>query len=260
MGSRHWWYHVNTQRLAEATGHSADFAGIPMRDKMDDKPWKIQGSCTTIKFGGVILLGKMLMSYKLWLIRHKPIQSPRTWERCQLRWGLGSFGTLDFFTCPSASITYTTWLKWVCVGLKIRAASHTSDGKSTSEADESSGYLQCKVSIWEDVAVTLEGVSWALWQRSRRKGHPQDFGPSSGRGQILYIGRRFSIEQQLLGAYTALLQGEPLVKGQWIMIRTLTIKGWVEKAFHPLISAMALTPTLTDWLACRSILPTNHCL
>lgn len=41
------------------------------------------------------------------------------------------------------------------------------------------------------------------------------------------------IEQQLLAVYTALLQVEPLMKEQYIMVRTsLPIKEWVENMFH----------------------------
>lgn len=46
--------------------------------------------------------------------------------------------------------------------------------------------------------------------------------------------RYTSIEQQLLGAYTVLLQVKPLMKEQPITVRTpLLLRGWVENMSHP---------------------------
>ena len=75
----------------------------------------------------------------------------------------------------------------------------------------------------------------------------------------LEVGRYpiYPIEQQLLAVYTELLQIEPLMKEQRIMVRTsFPMKGWwVENTFYPPTSAMAHTPRLTEWPTCSRQAP-----
>ena len=70
-----------------------------------------------------------------------------------------------------------------------------------------------------------EGMGGALWQRQQKERAPLGFLSHPGRGQK---GQYTRTEQQLLAVYTGLLQVEPLMKEQHMVLRTvLPIKGWV---------------------------------
>ena len=83
-GPLHWWYNVNTWRLASAAGPSADFAGTSVRERMGGDPTENPRSSHPRKvlgesFGWV----RCVLSQKLWSVRCEPIQPLWTWRSCK---------------------------------------------------------------------------------------------------------------------------------------------------------------------------------
>lgn len=138
------------------------------------------------------------------------------------------------------------------VRMSVSVASYLWESKNTGEAGWSSG-----LPSESDVSVTLEGISWALWQRQQKERIDLGFGSQLWKGAETWS---TSIEQQLPAVDTALLQVDLLTKEQHVIVETsILIKGWVSNVFHQPTSAAAQNPTLTPrpYLQQRSTLSTS---